>query len=47
MHKHVIVDKKVRLILILFLLVSAFTIALYKSETTINAVGHAIRWLAQ
>jgi len=28
-------------------LVIAFTIALYRSETTINTVGYAIRWLAQ
>jgi hypothetical protein len=47
MYKHVIIDKKVRLILVMFLLVIVFTIALYKSETTINTVGYTIRWLAQ
>lgn len=31
----------------MLILVLAFTIALYKSETTINSVGYAIRWLAQ
>ncbi len=47
MHPHIIVDRKVRFILIMLILVLAFTIALYKSETTINSVGYAIRWLAQ
>ena len=47
MHKHVIIDKKVRMILIMLLIVIAFTISLYKSETTINTVGYAIKWLAQ
>ncbi len=47
MHKHTLIDRKVRFILMMLILVLAFTIALYKSETTINAVGHAIRWLAQ
>ena len=47
MHNHIVIDRKVRAILIILVLVLAFTIALYKSEMTINSVGYAIRWLVQ
>ena len=47
MNSTIIIDKKVRFVLIISILIIAFTIALYKSETTINLVGYTIRWLAQ
>jgi len=47
MNQHIIIDRKVRFIVFILFLFLIFTISLYESENTINAVGQAIRWLAK